>query len=519
MGQRIHHALRRPARRHRSRSAIRPRWRCSARRSIRFAYTADVKSAFDDARHINLPNLAIFLWRLAAYRLPRCCRWRRASPISALSRPAGRFALRFDLHPLDHAGAALQHQPRPILQAGHVGRRRLAADRGRRSAWTDARCATHQRAPAGHPDAYVQVDFFDDAAAPPTGFDLAATSACILFMPQSWAARCFSAQPSGLALRGDNLCAWETGLRRPLRSGEIVIDPDIGRVLIGLDTAAQRDALVTAAGPAPRMFVELHLRRSRAGRRASGLAEPCPIAPVPSTCARSAPCPAAFTAGRGWPSSTTATQPVVIEIHDSLVHHARPVGALPGTAIDGGVVAPPRAIADDSRGRRAAADRAAGPAARVPAGVAAAAHDRSHRRCGSKACTSRVTPATFPGRAGADHARRGGASRAGRLHARPRRPRAARRNARAAPTGDSPDERLRLRDARRRHSLRADARHRHPALDHRCAGHRRPLPPRHRRQHRRCRPRRRRSADRRLRDRRRHQSRAPPGARRSTSTA
>ena len=44
--------------------------------------------------------------------------------------------------------------------------------------------------------------------------------------------------------RGDNLCAWEAGLRRPLRYGEIVIDPDIGRVLIGLDNAVQRDLLL-----------------------------------------------------------------------------------------------------------------------------------------------------------------------------------------------------------------------------------------------------------------------------------
>src|SRR5215813_511496 len=29
-----------------------------------FAYSADVKAALDDVRHINLPNLAIFLWRL-----------------------------------------------------------------------------------------------------------------------------------------------------------------------------------------------------------------------------------------------------------------------------------------------------------------------------------------------------------------------------------------------------------------------------------------------------------------------
>jgi hypothetical protein len=36
-----------------------------------FSYTADVKCAADGAVHVNLPNLAIFLWRLAACRLSR----------------------------------------------------------------------------------------------------------------------------------------------------------------------------------------------------------------------------------------------------------------------------------------------------------------------------------------------------------------------------------------------------------------------------------------------------------------
>ena len=45
-------------------------------------------------------------------------------------------------------------------------------------------------------------------------------------------------------MRGDNLCAWESGLRRPLRDREIVIDPVIGRVLFGVANAPQRDALL-----------------------------------------------------------------------------------------------------------------------------------------------------------------------------------------------------------------------------------------------------------------------------------
>src|SRR5262249_48058764 len=100
--------------------------------------------------------------------------------------------------------------------------------------------------PAGHSDAYVQVDFYDASVTPPTGFDLGDVG-LQLFMPQTLAPRLVPAAPQTewrWLFRGDNLCAWETGLRRPVRSGEIVGDPDMGRVATGLDTSAQAGELI-----------------------------------------------------------------------------------------------------------------------------------------------------------------------------------------------------------------------------------------------------------------------------------
>jgi hypothetical protein len=122
-------------------------------------------------------------------------------------------------------------------------------------------------------------------------------------------------------------------LRKPLRIGEIIVDPDIGRVLIGLDTMGQRDALVTAAG-APKFYVGFTY------------ASPGPVGAHPvvrSLLDRTGVevrTVSALPGGNSLQSQMdhldAATQPVVIEIEDSLVHPLD-IGALTGTAIDGGV--------------------------------------------------------------------------------------------------------------------------------------------------------------------------------------
>src|SRR5262249_13811103 len=139
-----------------------------------FAYTADVKDASSGGVHVNLPNLAIFLWRLPAHPLP-LVRPLAQGVTDLRATPAGlpRLPVYFDLDALD--------RPVRLFNTGRPGFLRPDTSGGIISPLTeadavpgpmlDARLTTG--AEAGHPDAYVHVDFFDDVAVPPTGFDLA----------------------------------------------------------------------------------------------------------------------------------------------------------------------------------------------------------------------------------------------------------------------------------------------------------------------------------------------------------
>lgn len=303
-----------------------------------FAHTADVKPALGDQRHVNLPNLAIFLWRLAAYRLPRVLPLARGlADLGAQPAGLARFALRFDLHPLG-LPVRLFNTSRPgFLRAGTSGG--LVSPLTEADAvpgpMLDARLTSGT--PAGRPEAGVQVDFYDASAVPPGGFDLGDVG-LHLFMPQALQALLVPPPPETAwrwLFRGDNLCAWETGLRRPLRLGEIAIDPDIGRVLIGLESAAQAGELIADDNGAlvSRLFVSFTY----------GAAGPVGAHPVTRAFPAAGPAvelrrvgaiAGGLTLQDALAGLDAATDPVVVEIHDSLVHRLD-LAALPGTAIDG----------------------------------------------------------------------------------------------------------------------------------------------------------------------------------------
>lgn len=303
-----------------------------------FAYTADVKPSLvngsaDLARHINLPDLAVFLWRLAAYRLRVAQPLAKGATDLGAATPAGlaRFAVRLDLHPLD-LPVILFNTSRPGFQvpnaAGDVISPLTEAD-AVPGPLLDARLTSGSE--AGHPEAYVRVDFFDDASTPPAGFDLGDVG-LNLFLPQS-------AQPvfstTVWRFRGDNLCAWESGLRRPLADGEIVIDGRIGRVLVGVGNQAQRDALVDAAGTTARIYASFIY-----GAPGPVGAHPISRAAVAALSGVTVRHASAMPGGASLQSQLagleTAAQPVLVQIDDSLVH-VLDLSAIPGTVVDGGL--------------------------------------------------------------------------------------------------------------------------------------------------------------------------------------
>jgi hypothetical protein len=285
-----------------------------------FARTAEVRPADDGQVHVNLPNLAIFLWRLEAYRLGVTKPLYKGFGTIASPDPGeATFAVHFDLDPLDRPvrlfntwQTEVRRDPPTLTEVDRVPGPIL-----------DARLTTG--APAGNPDAYVSVDTYTPPAGLLSDFD-ASDSGLQFFLPNP------PFPPSRVwTFRGDNLCGWETGLRRPLLESEIVIDPDIGRVLIGVRTEPERLELRD----------ELRVGYTYGAMRRVG-AHPIsrPVAPVtlfnePVDLRRVTGMAGGQTLQAALANIHNSPQPIVVEIADSLVH-SLDLSTLGGVVVEGG---------------------------------------------------------------------------------------------------------------------------------------------------------------------------------------
>ena len=243
-----------------------------------FARVPDFRSPVAGARRPNLPNLAVFLWRLQPYRIgPVAPVHRGTEDITLASGVAGR-AVRFDLHPLgepvclfnprvDEDGATqvepgLDRKPGPIHPArldsmrpplhrgpapptGGVGDLWFDTDTETWSQWNGTEWVALEElivdeligGAAGRPEAYVVVAAYDPAAGEPHP---ASELALDLHVPEGP----FSPfNPADWTQRGANLCAWEDGLRTPLAEREIAIDPVVGRIVVAVRSEEQSDAV------------------------------------------------------------------------------------------------------------------------------------------------------------------------------------------------------------------------------------------------------------------------------------
>jgi hypothetical protein len=198
-----------------------------------FGHTADVKSPATGGIRYNLPNLAIFLWRLKAYQiritrpviLPVVQKFGAVLPdalfvVRAHVNPSGEPVRLFNTYRFDS-----DLRP-PVL---------TTVDRTP-GPMPEARLTTG--APAGNPDEYVLVETYNPAD--PNLADLGVGKVGLQFhIPEAT----FPAAANAWRFRGANLCAWEDGIRPPLLNREIAIDPEIGRVAIGVATLAEANAL------------------------------------------------------------------------------------------------------------------------------------------------------------------------------------------------------------------------------------------------------------------------------------
>ncbi|MBM9594974.1 phage tail protein [Roseitranquillus sediminis] len=293
-----------------------------------FAYTPDVKRADDGAKHFNLPNLAIHLWRLAPFRLPvtrpLLKGWEDLGPPGGSGR--ARYALRFDLDPLDRPVRLFNVWEKPEPE---TGLERLTAPDAVAAPILPARLESTSE--AGNPSAYLSVDSFEETADGPEGLDLGNVG-LQLYVPQS------ILDGVDWRVRSANLCAWETGLRFDLMAHDLVIDPIIGRVLVGVATAPERDALVSDATTDPRPRVFFGYTYGSVGRVGAhpGSADPEPV-PGAELRVVDGLDPAAPSLQDALANLQDETGPLIVEIRDSLLHDLDP-SVLPGALNEGGTL-------------------------------------------------------------------------------------------------------------------------------------------------------------------------------------
>lgn len=200
-----------------------------------FARIVDVRPHSTGAIRNNLPNLAIFLWRLAQYALPVVQpSFAKNERFKALPEPlvAGNaeFVVGFNLHPLG--------EPMVIF---NTHRYQADADPPNLTSMDSVpgpmpTARLSEDSPSGNPDAYVELEYYSSTADLPTELTDDRVG-LTLYLPDSLSGASWS-------FRGANLCAWQDGLNPPLREYEMAIDPVHGRILFGVtDEAIEADVI------------------------------------------------------------------------------------------------------------------------------------------------------------------------------------------------------------------------------------------------------------------------------------
>lgn len=254
-----------------------------------FAHVADVQPHETGQVRYNLPNLAIYFWRLKDYRLKVTKPlMRKVTPSSGAARivrinvnpvpvnnlsapyvkpdntPAGQPATLFNTNRLSIFNNSRGQRDRlnlatiapristPDQVPGPIPVERLSDfDFAARydaslASPTPRPMATFADASFTAPQEYVEVETYDESQ-PNLGTLEIADVGLQLHLPESifpnqgWP---HEALPRNWTIRGENLCAWEQGLKPELKDREIAIDPVRGRICMGVSSNARADALL-----------------------------------------------------------------------------------------------------------------------------------------------------------------------------------------------------------------------------------------------------------------------------------
>ena len=197
-----------------------------------FAHIPDLKPPAFGCIRYNLPNLAIFLWRLETYQVSV------SKPFSqgvyentSASGDEANFVAQFDVHPLGEPVRLFNtHQfdpdrrPPVVTQVDETPGPVLTA-------------RLTEGSEAGAPGKYVVVETYDETDHTLESLDVS-DEGLQLHLPGS-----VFADDEVWSFRGSSLYAWESSVQPPINNREVVIDPVIGRIAIGVNTAAEGEAL------------------------------------------------------------------------------------------------------------------------------------------------------------------------------------------------------------------------------------------------------------------------------------
>ncbi len=196
-----------------------------------FAHYPDLKKIEIGTLRPNLPDLAIFLWRLAAYQAPVSMPFLEGTtPLAPATPTDAQYSARFDMEPsgkpvvLFNTSRVAPEAVPPVLSTMDEVPGPIPAPR------------ITQASPLGAPSEYVSANVYDSTATNlnsvrVTDVGLQFHLPQALFPTDTW------------TIRGGNLCGWEAGLHPELANREIVIDPRNGRVVFGVMNAAEANSL------------------------------------------------------------------------------------------------------------------------------------------------------------------------------------------------------------------------------------------------------------------------------------
>ena len=202
-----------------------------------FAHLADLKPPSWGNIRYNLPNLAIFLWRLKDYQVKFTQPIVQIQATGTTETDEATHVVQVLVHPLgDPIRLFNTYQFNPDQDPPVITQ--LDTTPGLIPV---ARLTTNSE--AGKPEKYVAIDTYDPIDADIVRRDIAEVGLQLHLPEPEFAAT----DLSEWTIRGENLCAWETGIQPPLKDREIALDPIIGRILIGVGTVDNDSGLTEAA--------------------------------------------------------------------------------------------------------------------------------------------------------------------------------------------------------------------------------------------------------------------------------